>query len=192
MNTSTWCSPRSFCTGRNGTSTNNLSSRWHSPSKLLTQLDDRFFFILGPLQYDHLFPTSREHTQKVLLRSPAWFPVASTGRFTFWDCSPSLERCSRILRSGDRQTSVFLCTTNICNFQWEKHPAAGVLPARPLALHEEERQSDLFSCWLPRRSLANGGRLKLSPNCLKVVSKLLYIKKNTSLVYSLADYQDVP
>ena len=140
--------------------------------------------------YHHIHWTRfSKRADKVLLRSPAWFHVVSTGRFTFWDCSPSLERCSRILRSGDRQTSA--CTNNICNFQWEKHPAAGVLPARPLALHEEERQSDLFSCWLPRRSVANGGRSKLSPNCPKVVSKLLFMK-NTSLIYSLPTMKMFP
>ena len=67
---------------------------------------------------------------------------------------------------------IFFAINHICNLQWEKHPAAGVLPARPLALHEEERQSDLFACRLPRRSVANGGRSKFSQSCLKVVPKL--------------------
>ena len=46
--------------------------------------------------------------------------------------------------------------------QREEHPTAGVLLARPSALHEKERELDLLPCRLSRRSVADN-RFNLNP-----------------------------
>ena len=110
-------------------------------------------------------PTLHLNEQSNMIR----FSGARAGSVPCVRCRPPSQALHKARRDAGvhstkvrSQSSEELKVKLILLSQREEHPTAGVLLARPSALHEKERKLDLLPCRLSRRSVADS-RFNLKP-----------------------------